>query len=241
MGQLENVCEEDLQKLRAADRFFDAWNATLYIESSRELGASFYEILASRPELRIPEESESQAQAILQAFSGRILIGLNLSKWGVAILQTSRVQDLVTSVLQDPRVTILNLYQTKFDYTHWPEPQATSRRTLAAQDVQVAEQVNAWSPNITPLTDLPLAVVAAMLKRCAYFIGVDNGIKHIAWAQHVPLTMFAPQKPSGEHVLRWMPDYHRLLLTDCTDAQLAAHAREARQAVASASDEKENK
>jgi ADP-heptose:LPS heptosyltransferase len=70
-------------------------------------------------------------------------------------------------------------------------------------------------------------MVAALIKRCRYFVGLDNGIKHLAWALGVPLTCLYPIYPSTEHIVRWLPDIHRMLLFDCREEDLAAHLTDA--------------
>jgi hypothetical protein len=233
MGHLANLCDEDLQKLRSADRFFDAWGAGLFLDAACSLGVPFYEVLASRSELRIPDSADAAARTRLKQFAGQSVVAMNLTKWGSAILQSDRLRQFVTSLLQNnPRVNLLNIYQTKFDYAHWPEPFATQRRILMSQDLEVCSRVDSWHPRIVPLTDLPLAVVAAILRNSSYFLGVDNGIKHMAWALNVPLTLFSPDPPSISQILRWIPDTHRLLVAACNDAQLQAHLDDAQNAIA---------
>jgi hypothetical protein len=50
------------------------------------------------------------------------------------------------------------------------------------------------------------------VQRCAYFVDVDNGVKHMAWALSIP-------------------DIHRLLTAACTGEELAAHLRDVRAAM----------
>jgi hypothetical protein len=233
MGQLENLREEDLQILRNADHFFDAWGATYFLASARGLGFPVYEILATRPELRPHAGAVEQAASLLAPFQGRALVGMNLCKYGAPLLSCSaRLRELLDGILADEKVTVLNLYQTDFNYGHWPGDIADTRRAVALQDREVCEQVNSWHPRIVPLTDLPLPVATAILQKCSYYVGVDNGIKHIAWALGIPLTLYSPEMPPhGEFVLRWIPDFHRLLTSTCSDWELSAQLADARRAL----------
>ena len=76
-----------------------------------------------------------------------------------------------------------------------------------------------------------ISLVAGLLAKCRYFIGVDNGIKHLAWALNVPHTVFLPHPPGARFILRWMPDFDRSLLLGCTKAELARHVDDARAAI----------
>ncbi len=234
MGQLENLREEDLQVLREADHFFDAWGATYYLAAARSLGVPVYEVLARLPELQPDPEAVRQSVSILAPYEGHKLVGMNLCKYGSTFLScAARLRELLDGILADENVTVLNLYQTDFNYGHWPGDIADARRAAALEDREVCEQINQWHSRIVPLTDLPLPVATAIIQRCAYYIGVDNGIKHIAWALGVPLTLYAPDMPPhGEFVLRWIPDFHRLLTASCSDAELATHLDAARLAIA---------
>jgi hypothetical protein len=233
MGRLENLREEDLAMLRNADHFFDAWGATYFLAAARALGVPIYDVLATRPELRPHRDAVRQAGSILAPYQGRALVGINLTKYGASLLSyTARLRELLDGILADERVTALHLYQTDFNYGHWPNDIADARRAVALQDREVCEQIDKWHPRIVPLTNLPLPVVTAVLQRCGYYIGVDNGIKHIAWALGIPLTLYSPElPPHGEFVLRWIPDLHRLMLATCGEAELAAHVADARRAV----------
>ena len=69
--------------------------------------------------------------------------------------------------------------------------------------------------------------MAALINRCRYFVGLDNGIKHLAWALGVPLTLLYPMYPSTDNIVRWLPDIHRMLLFDCSDDDLEMHLTDA--------------
>lgn len=50
---------------------------------------------------------------------------------------------------------------------------------------------------ITPVADLPLWLVAAILERCAGYVGNDSGISHLAAAVGVPMVgIFGPTDPA---------------------------------------------
>ena len=83
------------------------------------------------------------------------------------------------------------------------------------------------------MVDFPISVVAALIKKCSYFIGVDNGIKHLAWALGITHTFFTPDVSKDYHyVLRWIPDYHRHLLFNYAKKDFLRHLQEAREATA---------
>ena len=71
---------------------------------------------------------------------------------------------------------------------------------------------------IIPVVDQPIALVAALLHLSRYFIGVDNGIKHLARALDKPHSLIAPSPPDLSRpeacllVPHWVPDFHRMLV-----------------------------
>ena len=80
---------------------------------------------------------------------------------------------------------------------------------------------------VIPIVDSPIAVVAALIKRCKYYIGVDNGLKHLAWALGIPHSFFISDTPSVPFVMRYMPDFHRSLLFNCAKDDFLIHLFEA--------------
>jgi ADP-heptose:LPS heptosyltransferase len=230
---LESLLEEDLAALRSGEYFVDAWGGGFYIDAARALGVPAVEILAARSQLQPPPEPIEAADRILQPFAGKRLVGFNMTKFGDALRpHLRRMEQLLSALLEDQRVILLNMYRTSFGFDHWPPDVAAQRRASAEQDRQLSEQLTQFHPRVQPLVDLPLPVVAAVLQRCCYYIGVDNGIKHMAWALSIPRTLYVPPHPMPiDYLLRWVPDVHRMLLSTCSDAELGAHLNDARAAI----------
>lgn len=69
------------------------------------------------------------------------------------------------------------------------------------QDAPVVEQVlDALAPEVAPppvVADLSLAQVAAVIERCAGFLGNDSGVSHLAGLLGIPtLALFGPSDPA---------------------------------------------
>lgn len=234
LGHLNNLEGRILEEMRSADAFFDASVGGLFIQQSRELGVSLYEILASRPELVVPADAAQRARQLLAETDGDRFLTVNLAKFGAEALRgyLPSVRPLLMSILENPAVRILNVFTRNHDFPHWPEPMRTRRREAAAQEAEVLAQMSDWSPGrIVPIIDEPVAVVAALLVRSQYFIGVDNGVKHLAWALNVPRTYVNPWPPDRTFILQWAPDYHRMLLLNGPQHELMAHVAEAKAAL----------
>jgi ADP-heptose:LPS heptosyltransferase len=232
-SNLDNLLDEDRAAMRSAAHFFDAWGGNFFIDAARALGLSPLEILAARAELRPHADAVAAAEKLLQPFAGMRFIAFNMTKFGEALRpHLARMEQLLSAILQDPRIILLNIYRTSFGFEHWPPQIAAQRRAAAEQDRLMSEELNRFHPRIEPMVDLPLPLVAALLQRCSYYIGVDNGIKHMAWALDIPRTLYLPPHPMPiDYLLRWVPDVHRLLLSTCSDAELAAHVTDARAAI----------
>ena len=140
----------------------------------------------------------------------------------------SRVIDaFVDGFLGRQGTVILNFLTAGYDFRHWSEPLRTERRRTAADEFAYLREYRQGDTRIVHCVDLPIPTVAALLKRCRYFLGVDNGIKHLAWACGVPHTCLFPYTPDLRHVLRWMPDVNRLLLASCDTKELTRHVSRA--------------
>jgi ADP-heptose:LPS heptosyltransferase len=207
----------------------DAWGGTLFVDAAEQLNVPVFDILSSRPQLSISAEADRAALEFLGDARDAPLIGLNLSKYDYALL--SEYSDLIAAVLhgllEQPEVIILNFFTSTYDFAHWQEPRRSERQRVAERGGRFLASLSRISERIRPCSDLPLPIVAALIKRCRYFVGLDNGIKHLAWALGVPLTCLYPIYPSTEHIVRWLPDIHRMLLFDCSEDDLAAHLTDA--------------
>jgi hypothetical protein len=232
MGKLDEIRDEDLDRMRSADHFIDTYGAIMLTAASRSLDIPLFELLAHRPELVIPAPAHEAAARWLAPFGDSVFVGMNLVKYGAERLRgfIPRVMELLCPLLRDSRVVVLNMYTTKYEFTHWPEPERTMRETRAIEEGQVLTELCARHERIVPCVDQPIETVVALLARCRYFIGIDNGIKHLAWALGVPHTFLHPKEPEMLQILRWMPDFHRILQFDCSSDDLTAHVVAARQA-----------
>jgi hypothetical protein len=229
MGRLENIRPQDLRLMLSSDVFVDAHGETMFLEASVALNAPVFAILAHRPELLLPGASIQEATSLLAKYEGAVLVGLNLTKHGAALLRRyeARIVHILQRLLEHPNVIVLNILSSSYEFTHWPEPERTMRHRCSVGESQFLRKLCKLSDRIVPCVDLPIDTIAAVLSRCRYFIGVDNGIKHLAWALGVPHTFFSPVRPRLERALRWMPDLNRMLLFDCPESTLVAHLAEA--------------
>ena len=226
MGLLENVEEAGLEEMHSADIFLDAWGADYFASASRLLDVPVFNILAARPRISPPDWAVAEAERIAPACP---LVGMNLTKYGAAFPGAARpiLEQLLGRLLTCPDARFLHFYRTSFDFAHWPEPERSHRVRVAEEELRTIDIVNRWHERIVPVVDQPLAVVAALMQRCAYFIGVDNGIKHLAWALDVPRTVIIPNAPEPMFVTRWIPDYHRAIVLGGGIEKARKHAEQA--------------
>jgi hypothetical protein len=225
VGRLENIRSQDLALMLATDLFIDAWGGDMFITAAAALQVPVFDIFAARPVFKVPNEDERCAARLLGDFAGASFVGMNLSKYGAGILKRHErsIVRLLHGILEHPKVIVLNMFTSSYEFAHWPEPQRTLRRQYSIEEVSVVRSLSTISDRVVPCADLPLCTVAALLKRCSYFVGVDNGVKHLAWALDVPHTFFVPERPRVLGTLRWIPDVHRMLFLDCSDDLLDAH------------------
>lgn len=228
MGQIDALRDEDLQRMRAADVFIDAAGAQFFAPASVLLDVPIFDIFAHRPELTIPADASREAERLLAAHrqSGQTaFVSMNLQKHGVDGLElfAPRLTQILESLLDDPRVVILNLFTSSYDFAHWPDEDRVARRRAAREAALFLGRLSHLSDRIIACADLPLPVVAAILTRTCYFLGLDNGIKHLAWALGVPHTLLHPIAPDFPRIARWMPDLHRMLRLDDDEAALGRH------------------
>jgi hypothetical protein len=225
MGRLTNLRPADLQRMLAADLFVDAGGEQLFTATAVQLDVALFEVLAHRPELVVPASSQDEAHRWLARYPEAIFAALNLTKYGAELLHRHEalITRILDALLSDPRVVVLNLFSTSYDFAHWPSPERERRRQLSLDESAWLARLAQRSARIVSCVDLPLPTVAALLTRCHYFVGVDNGIKHLAWALDVPHTFLHPCKPDVLQMVRWMPDLNRILLFDCQERSLARH------------------
>lgn len=229
---IDAIAPADREAMFTSDVVIDAWGGTLFVDAAEQLNVPVFDILSSRPELSIAPDAERAALEFLGDDRDVPLIGLNLSKYDHTLLAeySELIATLLHGLLEQPDVIILNFFTKTYDFAHWQEPKRTERREIAERGGRFLASLSRLSERIRPCADLPLPIVAALIKRCRYFVGLDNGIKHLAWALGVPLTCLYPLYPSPVHIMRWLPDIHRMLLFDCREEDLAAHLADARAA-----------
>jgi len=233
MGALENIWPEDLNTMISADVFIDTYGQQFLAAAAVRLDVPLFEMLARHPDLRVPVDAIDVADRLVANREGAIFIGLNLSKYGPDLLRRheTTIVRILRQLLEHPDVVILNIFASSYAFPHWPPSERRQRQQALLDEAAYLRGFNAISDRILPIVDLPLAQVAALLTRCRYFFGLDNGIKHLAWALGVPHTLFHPTRPDALYALRWMPDINRILLFDCKEQDLQRHLAAATAAV----------
>lgn len=229
-GSLENIEDRYLRLMRSADLFFDAWGQSFFLDASRILDTSFNSILARPPEISVPKEARLKAAGIFNRYPGCKFVGLDVSKHGLATLKKNKgaVQYFIRVLLKDPKVIILNFYLSKHKFPHWPRALGMQREAQGLKESVKTGELWNIDERVLPVVDLPITSVAAMLERCGYFIGVDNGLKHLAWALGVPHTFFEDRMPTNYFIWRWMPNFNRMLLFSALPGEVAGHLSYAR-------------
>jgi len=237
LGLLGNLDARDLARIREADVFVDAYTQSLFLEQARMLDVSPFEVLASTPVLHISDDAKTLGARLLDRVDGQKFVGLNFAKYGLDILRgcLDTLRRFVDDLMTLPNTHLLHFYTRRHRFPHWPEPDRSRREQQAHMETAVLEEITGWySDRCTAIIDEEISIVAALLARCNYFIGVDNGIKHLAWALGVPRTWIVPYRGLAQQwILRYAPDYHRMLQLGCSVGELERHIAAARSAVQS--------
>lgn len=228
-GCLVDVQNKYLKMMNSADVFFDAWGGTYFLEQSKMLDVPIHEILNCRSELIIPATCRIKASKILEQHKDCIFVGLNVTRYGLKFLRENKmVKEFIKQLLINTKVIILNFYASDYKFSYWPKTLRMEREKKEKEESSEIGKLWNIDSRVIPLVDYPIAEVAALLQKCKYFIGIDNGIKHLAWALGVPLTYFTPWVPPPIWTLRWFPDYHKHLLFNCSKKDLLRHLLMAR-------------
>jgi hypothetical protein len=232
-GSLKNIIPDDLKKIQSASLFFDAWGPKLFLGAAGHLGVSPFKIMDRRPEFVVPALVALRARKILAPFKKRIFVGLDISKMGLSYCEEKQhtIHSFLRALLEDPRVIILNFFTSGYSFPNWPRGAALRRERKVERESLRRGALWNIDPRVVNVVDAPIVTVAALLKRCRYFIGVDNGIKHLAWSLGVPLSYFLEVPPTWDYILRWMPDADSSLLFDATSGDMRKHIRKARKAL----------
>jgi ADP-heptose:LPS heptosyltransferase len=139
------------------------------------------------PRLSVDEEGLERGQEWLrerEQAPARILVALHAGagsaekRWA-----TARFKALTHAILKDNRVSLLAI----------EGPAEPGTATDLARNLPL--------PRAMPAIGLPLSVLAAVLIRCAAYVGNDSGISHLASALGVPsIVLFGPTDPG-----HWAP------------------------------------
>lgn len=88
-----------------------------------------------------------------------------------------------------------------------------------ADGVQLSTLTRAWAgKNVILARDLPLPMLAAIIKRCDLFVGHDTGISHLAAAVETPcILLFGPTDPT-----LWAPANRAVTVLEAADARMSS-------------------
>lgn len=235
LGLLNNIRMRDLRRIRRGD-FFDGFTESLYIRESQRLNVSSLDVMSCRPELEPRLRAHKRADQLLSSLTPCTLVGLNMAKYGPDLLRACLpvLSSLINAALAVKNVQIVNFVASSPRFEHWPEPERTRREQHAGAEASI---IGAFAQEhhgrMTTVVNESISVVAALLQRCRYFIGVDNGIKHVAWALGVPHSFVVPHRMlSTQWILRYAPDFHRMLQVGCSDGEIRTHVDDLANAVA---------
>jgi hypothetical protein len=194
-----------------SDTFIDASGDDLFTNAAVTLRLPIFEFLAARPVLKLPEWATVEAERFLNRFNASSFVGACFATDDPETLMPfqSRILHAINVALGSPDADAmaLNFFTTK-----------------SAHFSEGLQGLSHLDSRIVPCADLPIELVAALLSRCTYFVGGDNGIKHLAWALDIPLTFFVKERPTRLDILRWMPDVHRMRLFDCLTGAVISRA-----------------
>jgi hypothetical protein len=225
-GPLDDMRPDEASVFMPGDLQVNARSEGMFVDAAVRLGIPFFDILAHRLELTVPPHAVAKADQMLAPFGDAIFIGVNLAMPGAeAVRQLApRVERLLEPSSLGARIVVLNIPSPCEPFLS-VDPAGTFHRQHAAEEVPALESLGWPGTDFRSCASLPVETVAALLARCRYFVGVDNGVKHLAWALGVPHSFFCQAKPALFDALRWMPDLHRILLFDCADVELDAHTQ----------------
>jgi ADP-heptose:LPS heptosyltransferase len=232
-GELRNIAPKYLKLMQSHEIFFDTWGESYFIPQATKLGFPYMEMLNRPADLVIPEEYRRKARAFLKSWSGYTFVGLDISKSDYRSLKKQQrpVIRFLKVLLRDPKVVVLNFYTSGYEFKHWPKALALNRQEAVEKDSLLRGQLWNINKRVIPVVDHPIAMVAALLKFCRYFIGVDNGIKHLAGALRIRHSVFTHKIPNPYFVWRWAPDADRFLLFSAKDSDLKSHILQAQKII----------
>jgi hypothetical protein len=222
--RIETIRAMDLIPMVTSDLYIDACVWNFMVRAAIALKVPLFEIHNHRTELVVPPHAQDRAREILCDWDAYDLVAVNFAN-GVARQHKPIVERIVQALMQHPRVCVLNLFTSTYPFPHSPGDR-DKREDVPVKDFVALSDLCTRHERMVACVDLSLELVAALLAKCRYFVGVDNGIKHLAWALGTPLTYFYPSTPRAYQALRVMPDVHRCLGLNCSWAELDAHLAE---------------
>jgi hypothetical protein len=220
--RITSIRPSDLAQMLSAKLFINACVGTHMIGAARILNIPLFEILANRTDIVIPRFAHEAASEILKPWNGYMFVAINLAN-GVVLRHASLVSHLLAPFLADPRIALLNLFTSGYEFPHDSKYSAVKREQTARDDYVALTSMCSQHERMVACVDLPITTVAALLSKCCYFVGVDNGLKHLAWALGIPRTYFFPNILSQRQALRVMPDVHCCLTLNWSSGDLEKH------------------
>jgi hypothetical protein len=200
-----------------ASGFLDATGDDLFTKAAADLRMPLFELLAVRPVLTLPAWATDEADRFLARFTASSFVGVCFAGSEPETLRSfqSRIVDAIGLALGAPHAVALNFFTTGYAFPHRPAADRARLEHDARESSPLLAGLSRLDARVVPCADLPIELVAALLRRCRYFVGSDNGIKHLAWVLDIPRTFFVTARPHRLDVMRWMPDVHRMLPFDC--------------------------
>src|SRR5581483_4423324 len=213
---LETLRGEDLRLMLSSEQTFDIVGDDMFATASMMLDVPIFEILRRRPELVVPPDAMQEASRLLRSKRDALFVGMNFANCGADVLKAfePRLTFVLQTLLDLPHVVILNVFASRPESRHRQEPLWGQS---SIEEHTALARLSALSDRVLSCVDLSIPVATALLTRCRYFIGLNTGIKHLAWALGVPHSFFQREKPTLLAALRGMPDLHRMLLPDCPE------------------------
>ena len=228
MGDISTLPDNDRHRIEQSAAFYDAWGGDYFMHAAHSLDIPVFQILATVPELHVPPAAQTWADKLLANQGECKFVALHLAKYGAENLHIvlEPVRRILAAIGTRSDVRILNLFSRRFGYNHWPDDVRANREANQEREADMLTQLSESDERIHALPDLDILQLAAVLRRSCYFIGVDNGIRHLAWALGLPSSVVMPQRPDPQFSLRWCQDYHRVVTPDESAGNIARHSSE---------------
>ena len=198
-----DLAQSEREELNNCALILEGWTGDYCLSASRALNVPVLDILSSRPTFRLAVPAPPLTY-------DKPYVVLNCSKYGGETLNqwSGAIESLVKSLSScDVHV----VYAESFSFPHLETDVAARRKRLVEEEAEYYERLQAKLPGIKLVKNLSAEKLIEELRNSKLFVGVDNGIKHLAWALQKPLFYFVPEVPTPMFALRWMPDAHRAI------------------------------